>query len=164
MLKIMLISNPHPTEIIDLMQTVYGNFVMGDQRILVLSPQATALMIEEAKQIPYGSAFYPAISTVEHFRQTIKEEDYDCFIMLGTTDKKTLSWYDVVLGFQEVFEDGEPVLGIYTKFDEDFNVYKVDYMRLEDADTIIDSKRELLSFLNKLLKMERKKNDTAREE
>lgn len=91
MLKIMLITNPHPVEIIDLMQFLYEEIIGADQRILALSPQATALMVEEAKQIPYGGAFYPAITTVEHYRQTINEQDYDCFIMLGTSDRKTIS-------------------------------------------------------------------------
>lgn len=164
MLKIMIITNPHPVEIIDLMQSLYGNFVLADKRILVLSPQATALMIEEAKDIPYGGAFYPAITTNEHFRRAIKEEDYDLFIMLGTTDRATLPWYDVVLGFQEVHEDGEPILQPYTKIDEDFNVNKISCMELKDSDEVMNSKSELFSFLSKLLQMERSKNDTTGEE
>ena len=160
----MLITNPHPVEIIDLMQFLYEEIIGADPRILALSPQATALMVEEAKQIPYGGAFYPAITTVEHYRQTINEEDYDCFIMLGTSDRKTISWYDAVLGFQEIYEDGEPLLSLYTKIDEDFNVYKVECMTLEDADTILNTKRELSTFLRKLIQMERKKNDTKGKE
>ena len=68
------------------------------------------------------------------------------------------------MGFQEIYEDGEPLLSLSTKIDEDFNVYKVECMTLEDADTILNTKRELSTFLRKLIQMERKKNDTKRKE
>lgn len=147
MKQVMVITNPHPILIQELVSSLYDIF-SGCDDVLVLSAQAVSLILESSKGIDYNISFDQTIKVTEkNIDSIIKEKKIRYLVIVGTLERKELERFDVILGFQEKYDDGTPVYS-------DWPAPSVlDIMTLKDADGIIENHAELNRFLLKLYKM-----------
>lgn len=146
-MKILVLTKNNPVEITEVVQKIRNRFYFDDLKIFCDSPQAIALDIEQKKGIPYTFAFFPAIKTFEKNKEEISEA-VDVFITVGTTDVKSMGWYDVIVGLTN-FE-----ISNYKSFDT--SIYSCDYFTLKNADIKFDEIEELLFFINKIVRINNK--------
>lgn len=148
-MKILLLTKNNPVEILDIVRRLNEHF-NNTKKVLCVSPQLVAWMVEEAKGIPYSLVYYSAIRQVE------KQKDYiasttENFIMVGTTDSSTKIWYDVIVGL-----DNKNIRD-YTDFPQEYNTDNISCFKMKNADVVFEDFKELLVFLYKI--MENNKND-----
>ena len=143
-MKILVLTKNNPVEILDITNRIRSYFMSHEKKIFCDSPQVVALEIEQMKGIPYIIGYYPAIKVYEGRKDMINEA-VDVFITVGTTDKKSLGWYDVVVGLNN-FEIKD-----YKEFDT--SIHSCEYLTLKDADMKFDNINELLLFLNRMIKV-----------
>lgn len=146
-MKILVLTKNNPVEITEVVQKIRNRFYFDDLKFFCDSPQAIALDIEQKKGIPYTFAFFPAIKTFEKNKEEISEA-VDVFVTVGTTDVKSMSWYDVIVGLTN-FE-----ISNYKSFDT--SIYSCDYFTLKNADIKFDEIEELLFFINKIVRINNK--------
>lgn len=146
-MKILVLTKNNPVEITEVVQKIRDRFYFDDLKFFCNSPQAIALDIEQKKGIPYTFAFFPAIKTFEKNKEEISNA-VDVFITVGTTDVKSISWYDVIVGLTN-FE-----ISNYKSFDT--SIYSCDYFTLKNADIKFDEIEELLFFINKIVRINNK--------
>ena len=146
-MKILVFTKNNPVEITEVVQKIRNRFYFDNLKFFCDSPQAIALDIEQKKGIPYTFAFFPAIKAFEKNKEEISEV-VDVFITVGTTDVKSMSWYDVIVGLTN-FE-----ISNYKSFDT--SIYSCDYFTLKNADIKFDEIEELLFFINKIVRINNK--------
>ena len=151
MKQVMVISNPHPSVIQDVMTNLYNAF-MGAEDVLILSAQAVSMILHETKGIDYNLSFEQTIKTTEkNLDSIIQEKKVRYLVVVGTLEKKELQRFDAILGYREEDENGEPV------FAEWPIKHTLDVMTLENADGVITNQTELNRFLLKLYQMLKEK-------
>lgn len=146
MKQVMIITNPHPTNIQSLVESLTQEF-SGANDAIVLSAQAVGLVLESAKGIPYNLTFEQTIKTTEkEIDAIIQERKVRYLVMVGTLERKELARFDAILGYREEC-DGQPV------FSEWPIKHTLDVMTLDDADAVITEYSELSRFVVKLYQM-----------
>lgn len=143
-MKILVLTKNNPVEILDITNRIRSYFMSHEKKIFCDSPQVVALEIEQMKGIPYTIGYYPAIKVYEGRKDMIYDA-VDVFITVGTTDKKSAPWYDVIVGLNN-YE-----LKDYKEFDT--SIHDCEYFTLKDADMKFDEVNELLLFLNRMIKI-----------
>ena len=149
-MKILVLTKNNPVEVLNTVQATRNKFYNDNLKFFCDSPQLIAWEIEEKKGIPYTMAFFPAIKIFEKNKDLIADK-MDVFITVGTTNKDSESWYDVIVGLDN-FDIKD-----YTQFDS--SVYKCKCYNLKDSDIHFDTIDELLFFINKIVRIKDKKND-----
>jgi hypothetical protein len=143
-MKILVLTKNNPIEIMDITNRIRQRFMYDDKKFFCDSPQIVALELEQMKGIPYTVAFYPAIKVFENRKDMIYDV-VDVFITVGTTDKKSVGWYDVIVGLNNFdFKD-------YKEFDT--SIHSCECFTLKDSDMKFDEIGELLIFLSKMVKL-----------
>lgn len=143
-MKILVLTKNNPIEIMDITNRIRQRFMYDGKKFFCDSPQIVAWELEEKKGIPYTVAFFPAIKIFEKQKDQINEL-VDVFITVGTTDKKSVGWYDVIVGLNN-FD-----LKDYKEFDT--SIHSCEYFTLKDSDMKFDEIGELLIFLSKMVKL-----------
>lgn len=143
-MKILVLTKNNPIEIADVTNRIRQRFMYNEKKFFCDSPQIVAWELEEMKGIPYTVAFYPAIKTFEARKEMINEL-VDVFITVGTTDKKSAGWYDVIVGLNN-FD-----LKDYKEFDT--SIHSCECFTLKDSDMKFDEIGELLIFLSKMVEL-----------
>lgn len=147
MKQIMVITNPHPVLIQDVMTSLYSLF-LGHEDVLILSAQAVSMILEEAKGIKYDLSFEQTIRVTENSLDAIiMEKKIRYLVVVGTLEKKEMQRFDAILGYNELADDGLPVYAEWPI------KHTMDVMTLEDADGVINNEKELHRFLYKLYQM-----------
>lgn len=142
-MKILLLTKNNPVEIIDVVRRLNNHF-NNMEKCIVVSPQLTAWMVEEAKGYPYMLVYYNAIKIVEKNKDELASKAEN-FIMVGTTDMASKSWYDIIVGIDN------PDIEDYTDFPQENNVDHINCFSLKHADVIFNDFSELLTFLYKVM-------------
>lgn len=140
-MKILVLTKNHPVEIVDVVNRIRNRFFNDKLKFFCDSPQLVAWELEEKKGIPYTYAFFPAIKTFEKNKDIIANA-VDVFITVGTTDRKSETWYDVIVGLDNFEIDN------YSKFDT--SIYSCTCYKLKEGDIRFDTIEELLFFIDKM--------------
>ena len=88
--------------------------------------------------------YYNAIKIVEKNKDELASKAEN-FIMVGTTDMASKSWYDIIVGIDN------PDIEDYTDFPQENNVDHINCFSLKHADVIFNDFSELLTFLYKVM-------------
>lgn len=140
-MKILVLTRNHPVEIQDIVTRIRDRFYYDKLKFYCDSPQSVALEMEECKGVPYTFGFFPAIKTFEKLKQEIADK-VDVFITVGTTDRKSEIWYDVIVGLDNFEMDD------YKKFDQ--SIYSCELYKLKESDIRFDTIEELLLFIDRM--------------
>lgn len=141
-MKILILTKNNPVEISYVTQRLQTYFFANKRKVYCDSPQVVALEIEKSKKLPYLYTFFPAIKAYRNCQDEISNV-VDDFITVGTTDRKDVGWYDIIVGINsEEIQD-------YVKFDT--SIHSCDYFKLKDAEIMFDNIDELITFLRKII-------------
>lgn len=140
-MKILVLTKNNPVEIVDVVERIRQRFYNDKLKFFCDSPQLVALEIEAKKGIPYTYGFFPAIKTFEKTKDEIANV-VDVFITVGTTNRKSEVWYDVIVGLDNFEIDN------YSKFDT--SVYSCTCYKLKESDIKFDTIDELLTFIDRM--------------
>lgn len=149
-MKILVLTKNNPIEIIDIVNKIRQHFYYDPKKFFCDSPQMVALELEQFKGIPYTIGFFPAIKTFENRKEEFNQL-VDVFITVGTTDKASMPWYDIIVGLNN-YE-----LKNYSEFDT--SIYSCECFTLKDADMKFDDIKELLFFIDKIVRITGEKNE-----
>lgn len=147
-MKILVLTRNHPVQILDVLNRIFTTVFNNNlEEGLCISPQATALMVEEVKGIPYRTAYYPALKVFEQQKEELSLKAPH-MVVIGTVPVDSYAWYDAVVGL----DDAESIKD-YNDFDEDFNTEHYKTLTLKDSDCIFNHFDELRYFLTKIIKI-----------
>ena len=149
-MKILVLTKNNPVEVLNTVQAIRNKFYNDNLKFFCDSPHLIAWEIEEKKGIPYTTAFFPAIKIFEKNKDLIADK-VDVFITVGTTNKDSITWYDVIVGLDN-FDIKD-----YKQFDT--SIYQCQCYTLKDSDIHFDTINELLFFINKIVRIKDNKDD-----
>ena len=141
MLKILVVTKNHPVEIMTTCAAIHQAVGMGDDEVVVNSPQFIAEMVSQAKNVAYTKTYYPALRAYKNVEKYMAENDMKILVTVGTIDIKDARSYSAIVGLQNDEIDS------YTVFDEDFNTTDMVTFPLEKVDIMFDKLDELIHFL-----------------
>lgn len=149
-MKILILTKNHPVQILDVVTRIYNTIL--DNRLdegICISPQAIAMMVEEAKNVPYQVAYWPAVKTFEDEKEELSTKAKHFFVV-GSVPVSSLSWYDAVIGI-----DDAPEIKDYTEFDDDFKTEDYVMTTLDNAEVMFEDFDNLRYFITKVLQQEK---------
>ena len=151
MKQVMIVTNPHPVLIQDLVSSLYEQF-SGHEDVLIVSAQAVSLILEQTKGWSYNDMFPFTIKTLENnIDKIVQEKKIRYLIVIGTLEKTEIPRFDAIVGYDEKDTDGLSVFSDWPIETE------LDIMKLSDADAVITSYSELSRFVRKLYDMIKEK-------
>lgn len=141
MLKILVVTKNHPVEIITTAAAIHQAVGMGDEEVIVNSPQFIADMVSRTHNVPYTKTYYPALRAYKNIEKYMEESNLKILITVGTVDTKDVLDYNAIVGLQN------DEIQNYEVFDEDFNTTEMVVFPLEKVDIMFDKLDELIHFI-----------------
>lgn len=150
MLNILVLTKNHPTEIIDVIDKLYSAFGQLDKGLFIGSPQASALMVSEQKNVPYLQTYYPAMRAYNKVEEFAEQNQIHTIVTVGAVDVHSLNKYNAIIGLKN--DDLED----YKNFDEDFNTTNIKSTTLKSCDILFDTIEEVIHFIRIVMKNDAK--------
>ena len=141
MLKILVVTKNHPVEIMSVCAAIHQAVGMGDQEVVVNSPQFIADMVSKAKNVPYTKTYYPALRAYKNIEKYMEEQNMKILITVGTIDKRDTLSYNGIIGLKN------DEIADYDVFDEDFNTTNIEVLTLNQVDIMFDKLEEVIHFI-----------------
>ena len=141
MLKILVVTKNHPVKILTTCAAIHQAVGMGDQEVVVNSPQFIAEMVSKAKDVPYIKTYYPALRAYKNIEKYMEEQKMKILITVGTIDKKDTLSYNGIIGLRN------DEIADYDVFDEDFNTTNIEVLTLNQVDIMFDKLEEVIHFI-----------------
>lgn len=141
MLKILVVTKNHPVEIVSTCAAIHQAVGMGDEEVVVNSPQFIAEMVSQAQNVAYTQTYYPALRAYKNIEKYMAESNMKILITVGTIDMQDARDYSAIVGLQN------DEISDYDVFDEDFNTTDMVVFPLNKVDIMFDKLNELIHFL-----------------
>lgn len=147
-MKILIITNSNPINIIDIMNQAYCSLYSDSTTII--SPQYIGILLEETKNINYGLSYYFCINSIHDYINNFTEDDGD-LIVIGVIDKSDILKFDAVINI-----DDDSCADYNIEPNNEYNVNNIELCTVNDADCSFNNITDGLEFVIDILNFKKK--------